>query len=423
MSLMQTSALLRSVAFALSLLCSSESTWSQVPFVPVPTNNTDINDPDRKQAMQLFQDHKWGESAALFEKVVAKYPKDVVAYERLGAVLISRADTQNDPEKRKADRQEARAALLKAKELGDNSDLVSTLLAEIPESGESLGFSPNPEVNATMQRGEAAFANGRFDEAIREYSHALDLDPKLFVAALDTGDCYYRQKQWDKAGEWFARAIQIDPNQESAYRYWGDTLMGALDMGAARSKYIDGLLVWPYQPTGWNGLRSWALRNHVVLTGLAIHPPNQVTSQGTATVINIDPNTLGASDGREAWIVYPLQRRLWQQQEFGKQYPSEQQYRHSLKEEVSALSLVADRFDELRNQGKVKNPDSELVRLSELNQKKLLEPYVLLMTPDAGIARDYKSYCDAHRDKLVEFLDQYVVPAAPAASIKPTNIQ
>lgn len=420
---MQTSPVLRSLALTVFLVLSPELSWSQVPYIPVPTNNTDVNDPDRKQAMQLFQDRRWVECVPLFEKVVSKYPKDVVAFERLGSVLISRADTHSDPEKKKADRKEARAALLRAKELGDNSDLVNALLAGLPESGEPPRFSPNPEVNASMQRGEAAFANARFDDAIREYSHALDLDPQLFVAALDAGDCYYREKQWDKAGEWFEHAIQIDPNQEAAHRYWGDALMGADHMAAARSKYIDGLLIWPYQRTAWSGLHSWTLRNHLQLKSFTIHPLNQGERQGTGTVIKVDPSTLGGNDGREAWVLYPLQRTLWQQGEFAKQYPSEQQYRHSLKEEVSALSLVADRFDELRSQGKVKNPDSELIRLSDLNREELLEPYVPLMAPDPGIAHDYKSYREAHQDKLVEFLDKYIVPAPPAASIKPTNIQ
>ena len=420
---MQTAALQGLVAIGMFLVTCVGVLHAQVPNVPVSANNTDVNDPDRIQAMQLFEGHKGAEAVPLFEKVVSKYPKDVVAYERLGTALISRSSMQSDPEKSKADLKVARAALLKAKELGDNSDLVNTLLAGVPESGEPSSFSANPEVNAAMKRGEAAFAATRFDDAIHEYSRALELDPKLYVAALDVGDCYYREKQWDKAGEWFGRAIQIDPNQESAYRYWGDTLMGADNMTAARAKYIDGLLVWPYQRTAWNGLRSWAIRNHLELKGFVIRSPNTASQQGAGTVINIDPSTLGANDGRDAWILYPIQHTVWQQGEFAKHYPNEKQYRHSLEEEVSALALVADHFDELRKEGKVKKPNADLMRLSELNEGHLLEPYVLLMVPDTGIARDYAAYRTAHRDKLVEFLDKHVVPASPTASIKPTNIQ
>jgi hypothetical protein len=38
---------------------------------------------------------------------------------------------------------------------------------------------------------------------------------------------------------------------------------------------------------------------------------------------------------------------------------------------------------------------------------------VLLIKPDAEIARDYTAYETAHRDKLIQLLDKYLVPPAP----------
>src|SRR5215831_821967 len=181
-----------------------------------PGADRNLEDPDRVQAVQLFDQHKFPAAAALLEKVVEKYPKDVVAHERLGTALLSRADTQTDPAKRTADRLRARAELLRARELGDNSDLVKVLLAAIPEDGSETKFSDRKEVDAAMNRGEAAFANGEWERAIEEYSHAFKLDPKLYVAAVDLGDTYLRLKQMGKAGEWFAIAIQIQPNAETA---------------------------------------------------------------------------------------------------------------------------------------------------------------------------------------------------------------
>jgi hypothetical protein len=46
-----------------------------------------------------------------------------------------------------------------------------------------------------------------------------------------------------------------------------------------------------------------------------------------------------------------------------------------------------------------------------MRQSNLL--FVLLMHPDQEIARDYEAYQAAHRDKLMEFLDKYLVPEAP----------
>ena len=55
--------------------------------------DTDRNDPDRQQAFEAFEQHKMPEAVPLLEKVVAKYPKDVVAHERLGVALLSRSAT------------------------------------------------------------------------------------------------------------------------------------------------------------------------------------------------------------------------------------------------------------------------------------------------------------------------------------------
>ena len=147
----------------------------------------DRNDPDRQQALQLYEQHKMPEAVALLEKVVVKYPKDVVSHEYLGVALLSRAETQTEMEKRRADRVHARAELLRARELGDHSDLCNTLLASIPEDGSESAFSNGEEANAAMKRGESAFAKGQWAQAIKEYSHALELDPKLYLAAVDIG--------------------------------------------------------------------------------------------------------------------------------------------------------------------------------------------------------------------------------------------
>jgi tetratricopeptide (TPR) repeat protein len=168
-----------------------------IPIALAQTPDEIANDPERKAAFELYQQHKLPEAAVLLEKVVAKYPNDLVGHEALGVSLLSRASTQTNAEKRKADRLQARAELLRAKELGDNSDLCKTLLAEIPVDGSETLVSSNKEVEAAMQRAEAFFAKGEFDQAIQEYKRALELDPKLYQAALYVGDMYFNEKKMD----------------------------------------------------------------------------------------------------------------------------------------------------------------------------------------------------------------------------------
>jgi len=375
------------------------------------------DDPTRKEAFSLFEQHKMLEAVPLLEKVVNKYPEDAIAHERLGVALVSRASGWSEPERRKVDRYRARRELIIARDLGSKSPLSNVLLEDIPEDGSDSPFSSKAEVDAAMKRGEAAFANGDWNTALKEYTLAFDLDPKLYLAALDLGDTYFRMKQTDKAGEWFARAIQIEPNQETAYRYWGDALMAASRMKEARMKFIGALVAWPYKQVVWDGLNHWVQTNNLQYKNVKMQLPKGPTVDEKGNVnISIDPATLG-KPGSAAWMSYSMERALWPKEKFQKEFPQETTYRHTLKEEVAALSSVATVYHELAEAdakaGKPAQTDPQLDLLSKLKKDGMLEAFVLILHPDQGIAGDFAAYQAAHRDKLLEFLDKYMVPEVP----------
>jgi tetratricopeptide (TPR) repeat protein len=410
--------LLKPAGFGLAALLFVVAAVGQQPPKKASAERQEVNrdDPDRQQGLQLYEEHKLPAAVDFLEKVAAKYPKDMVVHERLGTALLSRADTQADPAKRKADRLRARAELLRARELGDNSDLCRILLEGIPEDGSERPFSDRKEVDAAMNRGEAAFARGEWESAIKEYSHAFELDPKLYLAAVDLGDTYFRLKEMTKAGEWFATAIQIEPNAEVAYRYWGDALLAEGKMKESRDKFIQGLVASPYKQTSRAGLNNWASRNNVKLKDISIKLPQAPTVGANGNInITLDAANLDKKDdpAGAAWLMYSMERALWHTEKFSKDYPQEKNYRHSLKEEASALTAVATVFDELQQKKKARNPDPTLVFLTELKSQGLIEAYVLLIKPDAGIAQDYAAYRATNRDKLVQLVDKYVVPPAP----------
>ena len=61
------------------------------------------------------------------------------------------------------------------------------------------------------------------------------------------------------------------------------------------------------------------------------------------TNIVIDINTLDdkKNPGGFAWMMYPMVRATYHGDAFKKDFPDEKEYRHSLKEENAALSVVA----------------------------------------------------------------------------------
>lgn len=85
------------------------------------------DDPVRRQALELYENHKCPMPPCRWRRLLPRHPKDVRAHEALVAALLSRADTLSNPVQRKAERVHARNELLRARELGDDSDLSKVL--------------------------------------------------------------------------------------------------------------------------------------------------------------------------------------------------------------------------------------------------------------------------------------------------------
>ncbi len=94
------------------------------------------------------------------------------------------------------------------------------------------------------------------DDAIRDCSEALVLDPENAAAYKLRGMAYFSQKHLDKALRDFDRAVALDPNDPEAqggrgavYREWGDTQRA---IGA----YSRAIAIEPHSSRWWNA-RCW----------------------------------------------------------------------------------------------------------------------------------------------------------------------
>ena len=85
-------------------------------------------------------------------------------------------------------------------------------------------------------------------------------------------------------------------------------------------------------------------------------------------------------------------------EKFRATFPNEKEYRHSLPEEADALTAVALTVTETAMGGEVKDADVSITNLLALYKAELIEPFVLLATPDAGIAQDYNNYRKSNRE-------------------------
>jgi tetratricopeptide (TPR) repeat protein len=358
-------------------------------------------DPDRRRAFQLYKEQKFTEALPLLEKLATTYPDDVEVAE-LHAVLVStQAVYLKDAEARKQARLRGRELLLRAQKLGANSPLLHSLLESTAREGD-IGFSAKKDVDEAMREGEAAFASGNFPKAIEMYQRALQLDPKLYEAALFLGDVYYKSADQPKAGEWFARAIQINPDRETAYRYWGDSLMKQGKVTEAGDKFVEAFIAEPYNRLARAGFLQWGERVNIQLAHPRVEFPANVNKKSEKD-ISITLNENGGSSA--AWLVYSLSRSNWIATEFAKQYPNEKTYRHSVKEETTAIRAALKTLDEKKGI----TADRSLQILGKLDKEGLLEAFILLAMPDAGIAADFADYRKTNVAELRKYVTQYVL--------------
>jgi tetratricopeptide (TPR) repeat protein len=369
----------------------------------------------RQKAAELFDQGKRLEALPLLEELVQTNPRDDAMLVTLAASLVDHAATLTDEEAAGKERLRARDLLDQAWDLGNTSPLamnLSQLLRQLPASG-AIKFSENSQVEQFMQAGEAAFSRRDFDEALKNYSKALELEPRNSSAALFTGNTYDKQNEFVKAAEWYQHAIELDPNVETAYRYYADMLAKEGDVGKARAMLIQAAVAEPYNRIVWRELHAWAALNNTQINSIYVGIPAAPKDEEPAGV-ELNPRELPVVS--TAWDAYRAVRTSWQQGgEFKKHFPEEKEYRHTLAEESEALIAAAKVLEKLREDKKdaeLSTNDAALALLLKLHHTGLIEPYVLFSLGDAGIARDYAAYRASNRQKLEEYMDKFVVPPA-----------
>ena len=67
---------------------------------------------------------------------------------------------------------------------------------------------------AWCQRGTAFFHRGQYEQAIRDCSQALEINPYHFTAAAGIGQCFLLMSNYSAALDAFRRALRLNPSME-----------------------------------------------------------------------------------------------------------------------------------------------------------------------------------------------------------------
>ncbi|MEO6392538.1 MAG: tetratricopeptide repeat protein [Pyrinomonadaceae bacterium] len=369
---------------------------------------TEIQTWDR-EAAQLLKEGKYVQALPVLERLAISKPDDAQVQWNLGFALLAKSRTSTFDWDQRDLRVNARKAFVRSKELGNTEAVLPALIQSLPPDGSpGPGFSPNEAANAMMNAAEASFSSGNLDDAFKKYQAGLKLDPTIYEAALYSGDVFLRKEEYAQAEIWYQRAIAINPNRETAYRYSATPLMKQRRFDQARDRYIEAYISEPYSRFSVAGITNWAKATNTSMSHPQIDIPTKVTFAENGDVkVDLDVSLLsGKDDGSFAWIAYGATRSSWRKEKFAKAYPREKAYRHSLAEEADALRsvLLIATTDK-----KVKTLNPTLAKLKKLDEDGVLEAYLLIARPDEGIAQDHAAYLNSNRDKLRQYVVKYVV--------------
>ena len=389
------------------------------------------NPPEREQAFALFQSNNFVAALPLLEKLAEASPSDPHILSRLGFALYATSQTEKDPALRQKSRERAHQILLKSQSAGDDSNLTKIALESLSRNDPPpISFSNRKAADSEIRKGEEAFVRGELDQAIEAYKRALELDPRLYEAALFAGDVEFkkasrstdqsfRDEHFGQAGLWFAKAIAIDADRETAHRYWGDALEALGKSDEARDKFVEAIIAEPYGNRSYVGLTQWADRHQIRLGHPRIDVPTNVSSKKPGEIsITVDDLALKGSDndGSAAWLMYGIARSPWmdkkdgaRSEKFARAFPRETAYRHSLAEETEALRSVVESVQVQTKEKRATKLTPSLQNLMKLSEAGLLEAYVLFARVDEGISRDYLAYRQSNREKLRQYWLKFVV--------------
>jgi tetratricopeptide (TPR) repeat protein len=360
----------------------------------------------REKAATLMGELRYVEAIPHLKHLADAGSTDPWVYSNLGfAYLGQAAVTANEAEARTA-RIEAKKAFNRARELGDDTLVIAEIADTLPADGSSgASFSNNARAEAFMKKGEAAFVTGKGDEAFEYYQAALKLDPNLYLAALFSGDVKMHGGRFEEAEHWYQTAIKIDPTIETAYRYSATPLMKEGKYAEARDRYIEAFITEPYSRRAVGGLIQWAEITKTSLGHPRVDPPETTTGPDgkESTTINVNPL---ADDGSMAWLAYTATRSAWKQKKFSENFPGEE-YRHTLKEEADAYRSVLSMVKVTKTTPEKLDP--QLAILQKLDNEGLLEAFILMAKPTAGIAQDHAGYLKDNREKLRQYVVKYVI--------------
>lgn len=305
------------------------------------------------------------------------------------------------------------------------------------------GNKGRPEAEQHLQRGNALFDAGKFEEARAEYEQAIAVSPDWYEGYYELGQTYWAMKNLPEAEKQMRLAVARSPEcwlcltglgnvlddagrGEEAVGYFRQAIAVAPAVGKPhynlaiteiRLKRVDDAIAEllaaekvepkyasPYFLLG----RIYYAEEKLYLAQDQLSQAAKLETSGerydnakklTDTNITVDQNLPQAE--MTVHLSYCLARAAaMTPEEYHKRFPGAETYVENLDEEVYVLGTYAQLLDELSEGGK--KPDPTFGFLVTIKKAGYLAPYILLTSGDE-LAADRKEFEAKNPGKIEEF--------------------
>ncbi len=94
-----------------------------------------------------------------------------------------------------------------------------------------------PDFSTFQKRGDGNFVKGEYDQAVVNYTKAIELKPNEPSIYLSRGLIYYNRKFYELAVADYGKVIEINPQEKMAYFYRGDSFEKLGDLQKAANDF------------------------------------------------------------------------------------------------------------------------------------------------------------------------------------------
>jgi len=175
-----------------------------------------------RRALAAMSNNDYSAAIAHLTTVISEDPKHELAYLNRGLCYC-----------RIGDHDRARRDANEALRINPTSTRVPVLIREIEGKSGPAPTPPAQAVTEAIRSASRAMAAGDYDEAIRQYSTAIRLDPNYANAYANRGLAHYRKEDYDSAIADFTKAIALAPESGKLRHYRAQAYAQKKDYQAA----------------------------------------------------------------------------------------------------------------------------------------------------------------------------------------------